>query len=270
MQIHIYSFEYNRNGINDFDRTVNVFPSVLPRKYIGLNLFKKEINDIVTYNKPGVFEINASNGTRIMYLVLKDKSNSEVFDTDKFTSDLELKTAEGPARMELDELKSMVKSMLDNYDYIIDKDDLKINASRNLSTKIRVAKYKKLVRLWHSKSRIDKVVYKTIGSDTYNNRLDLIEQDKEIFGRFNIIMRLNDMLDNKNYVMSFKRFKYSDDPILYVCVDNKYREQLDEILQGPNRERFYKQFVTDRKYEVWYLNDDGVKKILNCSFRDEL
>lgn len=261
MAVHIIQVKI-RNNKTKITPYVNNFISTANRLCEGLELFKDNIKD-VTYDNPGIFSINTNTGIQLYYIVLKDKNKDYVIDTDefltRFTSAIEaLESTPHLKRIETIALNTLLNDKC-----------LRLASSsekcRIRYRKIDVAIDKKMVRLWRS-SMSYRLLHRVIGSDRYNKKPVYRDEDVYIFNKFQFVAKLSHMVRD-NYIMIYKRSKDSRVPIVYICLEEKYRDRLNSILESHDAIRFYEQFMVENKYTYHKLSDMEIEEMLKYKLR---
>lgn len=261
MAVHIIQVKI-RNNKTKITPYVNNFISTANRLCEGLELFKDNMQD-VTYDNPGVFNINTNTGLQLYYIVLKDKNKDYVIDTDeflnRFTSAIEaLKSTPCLTRIETITLNTLLNDKCLRLARSTEKCRIRYR-------KIDVASDKKIVRLWRSPISC-RLLHRVIGSDRYNKKPDYRDEDISIFNKFQFVAKLSHMIMD-NYIMIYKYSKHSRVPIVYICLEEKYRDRLNSILESHNAIYFYEQFMVENKYTYHKLSDIEIEEMLKCKLR---
>lgn len=261
MAVHIIQVKIRNNKIK-ITPYVNNFISTANRLCEGLELFKDNIKD-VTYDNPGIFSISTNIGMQLYYVVLKDKNKDYVIDTDefltRFTSAIEaLESTPHVKRIEAIVLNTLLNDKCLRLASSTEKCRIRYR-------KIDVAIDKKMVRLWRSPMSL-RLLHRVIGSYKYNKKPDYRDEDVYIFNKFHFVAKLSHMTRD-NYIMIYKRSKDSRDPIVYISLEEKYRDRLNSILESRDTIRFYEQFMVENKYTYHKLSDMEIEEMLKYKLR---
>lgn len=261
MAVHIIQVKI-RNNKTKITPYVNNFISAANRLCEGLELFKDNIKD-VTYDNPGVFSISTNTGMELYYIVLKDKNKDYVIDTDEFLSRFTsaIEALESTPSLKLIEAITINTLLNDKCLRLASS----VEKCRIRYRKIDVAIDKKMVRLWRSPMTY-RLLHRVIGSDSYNKKTDYRDEDVDIFNKFQFVAKLSHMVRD-NYIMIYKYSKDSRIPIVYICLEEKYRDRLNSILESHNAIYFYEQFMVENKYTYYKLSDMEIEEMLKCKLR---
>lgn len=261
MAVHIIQVKI-RNNKTEITPYVNNFISTANRLCEGLELFKDNMQN-VTYDNPGIFSISTNTGLQLYYIVLKDKNKDYVIDTDEFLNRFTSAIGAIESTPCLTQIETITLNTLLN--------DKCLRLARSTEKcriryrKIDVASDKKIVRLWRSPISC-RLLHRVIGSDRYNKKPDYRDEDVDIFNKFQFVAKLSHMIID-NYVMIYKYSKDSRMPIVYICLEEKYRDRLNSILESHDAIYFYEQFMVENKYTYHKLSDMEIEEMLKCKLR---
>lgn len=264
MRLHVVKIKLQDGVLQDVQIYPNSFRSTVYRTYKnvceGFDMILPEIEK-VDHDNPGIYSVTASTGLQIFYVVVADKTIDCVIDVNAFMIKFNKRLAELKKGISVETLTKITKRVLGRGDTLraLSRGDRRVVRYR----KIDVAIERNTLRLWKD-SRSSEIKDTYMGSLEYKVSKPLREMDKNIFIQFQCITTVNSMMV-ANYVMVHNEIKGDRRPIVYISLEKKYRDALNNVLER-QRGKFYKQFESEKKYNYIQLSEDDIRDILTCRF----